>query len=182
MAVSAGLITRIGCSVIRTPPDHDPVSYGPRQVAVLALKSFMFLSSSSPSPHLQALQIVPGPQAPNAARSVRVSPHQDISLGDVAHHICSTKAAWVHMNLSKFSSTVQAAPFVYRHNTGQPKSFMSARIMAANLITSLAPTVTLFFVLVRMATKKSLNRARVATDRAKAAEKAQAISKLQETL
>ncbi|KAJ7696868.1 hypothetical protein B0H14DRAFT_2650066 [Mycena olivaceomarginata] len=89
----------------------------PRQVAVLALKSFMFLSSSSPSPHLQALQIVPGPQAPNAARSVRVSPHQDISLGDVAHHICSTKAAWVHMDLSKFSSTVQAAPFVYRHDT-----------------------------------------------------------------
>ncbi|KAJ7348589.1 hypothetical protein DFH08DRAFT_959980 [Mycena albidolilacea] len=59
---------------------------------------------------------------------------------------------------------------------------MSAHIMAVNLITSLAPTVTLFFVLVQMATKKSLTRARVTADRAKAAEKAQAISKLQEAL
>jgi hypothetical protein len=44
--------------------------------------------------------------------------------------------------------------------------------MAVNLVTSLAPTVTLFFVLVQMATKKSLARARVTADRAKAAEQA----------
>jgi hypothetical protein len=54
--------------------------------------------------------------------------------------------------------------------------------MAVNLVTSLAPTVTLFFVLVRMATKKSFARARVTADKAKAAEKAQAVSKLQEAL